>query len=85
MWPQNNVRAVKGRTFVGRKGVMDIIGFHNHTGVFIGCEVKAKGDKLSDEQKALLFSVSLAGGQALIATEDKNGGVTLIEYMEYIK
>jgi hypothetical protein len=38
VWRNNNL-AVRGRTFVGRKGVPDIIGFVRATGVFVLCEV----------------------------------------------
>lgn len=59
---------------------MDIIGFHAHTGIFVGCEVKTRNDKLRPEQIELLTQLRLSGGQALLAMEDKNGGVVLVEF-----
>src|SRR5687767_11995813 len=82
-WPQNNVRAVKGRSFVGKKGVSDIIGWQNKTGLTCFTEVKTVNDKLSKEQIELLSSLHQSGGIALIATQDQAGGVILIPFVEY--
>jgi len=70
-WPQNNL-AVRGRKFIGRLGVSDIIGFHSKTGVFVACEVKTVTDKFSDDQKQFLSEVKKAGGIAMIATQQYN-------------
>lgn len=67
-WMQNNL-AVRGRKFIGRKGVSDIMGFHSRTGLIVACEVKTINDTFSDEQKEFLTEVKNAGGIALIATQ----------------
>lgn len=84
VWRQNNL-AVVGRRFTGLYGVPDLIGFHLKTGVFVGCEVKAHGDKLSDYQKLFLSELLLAGGFALLAIEGDRGNVILKDYAQEIK
>ena len=73
-WMQNNL-AVPGRKFIGRKGVSDIIGFVNATGLFLVCEVKTIDDVFSDDQKKFLTEVKQAGGIALYATQELNNVV----------
>lgn len=75
-WQQNNL-AVKGRKFIGRKGIGDVIGFHRLTGVFVACEVKTVNDRLSDDQKVFLTLLSIAGGIALLAKQGEHGNVIL--------
>lgn len=70
-WPQNNL-AVPGRKFIGRKGVADIIGFVNATGLFVACEVKTINDTFSADQIVFMNEVKKAGGIALIATQEFN-------------
>lgn len=70
-WAQNNL-AVRGRKFIGRKGVSDIIGFTRNTGLFVVCEVKTINDTFSDEQKEFLTEVKNAGGIAVFATQVGN-------------
>ena len=84
VWRQNNLAAV-GRKFTGMYGVPDIIGFHKKTGVFVGCEIKAKRDRLSEHQKHFLGSLLKAGGLALLAVEDVRGNVILRDYAEELK
>lgn len=83
-WRQNNVRAVKGRSFVGLKGVPDIIGWHLHTSCFVGCECKTTNDPLSEDQIRLLSALHQAGGIALIACQVGNG-VEIVPFIEYLK
>jgi hypothetical protein len=75
LWPQNNL-AVRGRKFIGRRGVSDIIGWMKD-GKFLAVEVKTITDFLSDEQKDFLNDVKKAGGVALIACQGETGGVEL--------
>lgn len=82
-WPQNNVRAVKGRSFVGQKGVSDIIGWQNATGLTCFTEVKTINDKLSDHQIELLSALHQSGGIALVATQSGTG-VILIPFIDYL-
>lgn len=71
VWQQNNL-AVRGRKFIGRKGVPDIIGFVNKTGLFVACEVKTIDDVFSDDQIVFMNEIKKAGGTALIATQEFN-------------
>jgi hypothetical protein len=78
-WRNNNI-AVRGRTFIGRKGVPYIIGFVRATGVFVMCEVKNRGDKLSQDQIELLNMGYSAGCVTVVATVDKEGKFLLVNY-----
>jgi hypothetical protein len=78
-WRQNNIR-VPGRNFQGKKGVPDVLGFNRSTGVLCMCEVKNKGDKLSQDQIDLLNLGFKAGCITLIATVDKEGKFILKDY-----
>lgn len=78
VWRQNQI-PVKGRAFIGLKGVPDIIGFHLNTGVFIGVEVKAGKDELRAEQIDFLTTLKASGGLAMIAIEVL-GSVQLINF-----
>lgn len=76
---RNNQIPQRGRPFRGLKGVPDIIGhstqFHPEPGSFFACEVKAKGDELSDEQKTFLRELNSAGGFGYLAEDDGMGSV----------
>jgi hypothetical protein len=78
-WRQNNLR-VPGRTFYGRRGVSDLLGFNRSTGIMVLCEVKNEGDKLSQDQVDLLNIAFKAGAITLIATVDKKGDFLLVHY-----
>lgn len=79
-WINNNI-AIKGRRFIGRKGVPDIIGFNKQTGEFFGCEVKANGDKLSKEQKDFLISLNKSAGVGYVVEDDGKGGIKYYLYL----
>lgn len=68
VWRNNNL-AVKGRKFIGRKGVADIMGFEMKSGKLMACEVKKIGDILSDDQKEFLLKVKDAGAFAFVARQ----------------
>lgn len=74
---------VPGRSFIGKRGLSDILGFNKHTGIILLCEVKTINDELSDDQKILLCQVKIAGGMALVATDDGKGGIKIIDYQEF--
>jgi hypothetical protein len=76
-WRSNNL-AVKGRKFIGMKGVADITGYELHTGVRMECEVKRIGDTLSKDQHEFLSDVALHGGYAFVAMQE--GGRMVIKY-----
>jgi hypothetical protein len=64
VWRNNNL-AVRGRKFIGRKGVPDIIGYDQY-GKSVWCEVKAGQDKLSVEQVEFMDEASKAGCKCYI-------------------
>lgn len=70
VWRTNNI-AVKGRKFIGRKGVSDITGYVKATGVAVYVEVKKIGDTLKDDQVFFLTMARKAGAMVMIATQDK--------------
>ncbi|HEX8331899.1 MAG TPA: hypothetical protein VF622_04710 [Segetibacter sp.] len=69
VWMNNNL-AVRGRKFIGRKGVADIIGYTKDRGVMVMCEIKTLNDTFSDEQIELLNDLQRCGGVALVAYQD---------------
>lgn len=77
VWRNNNL-AVRGRTFIGLKGVPDIVGFTNQ-GIAVYCETKAIGDKLSSYQIAFLNLAKASKCLCYLATED-NGNLLLTDY-----
>lgn len=81
VWRQNNI-AVRGRTFIGRLGVSDVIGFTNKSQGcrFVACEIKTINDRLSKEQIKFLTDVLSSGGVSLIAKQSNKGNVELIEF-----
>jgi hypothetical protein len=82
VWPQNNL-AVRGRKFIGRKGIADISGITT-MGLRVECEVKAKGDTLRKEQIDFLTMIEKNKGIALLAIEDGRGQVVLVRFIDYI-
>jgi hypothetical protein len=80
VWRNNNI-AVKGRKFIGKKGVPDIVGYDKN-GIAIYCEVKSGKDKLSEEQIAFMTHATSMGCRTLIAT-DKDGDYKIVSFNEY--
>ena len=81
VWRNNNL-AVRGRTFIGRKGVPDIIGYSKQYGQFICCEVKAIGDKLSSDQMVFLDDVGNAGGLAMLCQQIRDESIIVKFYKD---
>lgn len=77
VWRQVNTTTHRRRHIV-TSGVPDIIGYHRITGIFVGCEVKKKGDTFYESQIDFLMQLHAAGGTAFYATE-LNGEVVLKE------
>lgn len=75
VWPQNNL-SVRGRKFIGRKGLPDVIGF-TKAGQFLACEVKTVNDYLSNDQIEFLNELVAAGGEAYIAKQSSTSAVVL--------
>lgn len=69
-WRQNNI-AVRGRKFIGRLGVSDVIGI-TKDGRWIACEIKTLNDRLSPDQITFLNDIKKAGGEAYIAHQIGN-------------
>jgi hypothetical protein len=78
VWRNNNL-AVRGRTFIGLKGIPDIIGFHKFTAIAVYCEVKTKNDKMSEHQVNFMIKAKQSGCHCLIASDD-NGQVKISEW-----
>lgn len=83
VWRQNNL-AVRGRKFIGRRGLPDIQGYHKHTGVAVYCEVKTHNDRLSDDQIAFMNNAAKAGCICIMAVDVK-GQAEVIKWGEYYK
>jgi hypothetical protein len=77
VWRSNNL-AVKGRKFIGRRGVADITGYEKKTGKRLECEVKAGKDIISKDQHEFLSDVALNGGYAFVASQE--GHKVVIKY-----
>lgn len=71
VWVQNNL-AVRGRKFIGKRGLADVMGFRNKDGVIVACEIKTLNDRFSSDQITFLNDVKKAGGDAYIATQVGN-------------
>jgi hypothetical protein len=76
VWRNNNL-AVKGRSFIGRKGVPDIIGYDRKHGQFVGCEIKKLGDRISPEQFTFLTQLGLAGGASMLCSQTSDETIKL--------
>jgi|LakMenEpi03Aug12_release.lakeMendotaPanAssembly.Ray.scaffolds.fasta_scaffold1396734_1 hypothetical protein len=80
VWRNNNL-AVRGRKFIGKKGVPDIIGY-DRDGKSVWCEVKAGDDKLSEDQINFMDEATRAGCRCYIARSD--GSNLLQEWTDWI-
>ena len=67
VWRNNNVRAVRGRTFTGKMGVGDIIGYRKKDGKALFIEIKTGADKPSTEQLEFIADARNAGCIAFVA------------------
>lgn len=81
VWRNNNL-AVKGRSFIGKKGVPDIIGYHKNYGQFIACEIKAIGDRLSVHQMEFLTSLGMSNGTSLVCQQVSDGTINLTIFLD---
>jgi len=77
VWRNNNI-AVRGRKFIGRLGVSDIIGI-TKDGRWVACEVKTLHDRLSADQMKFLNEIKHSGGIALLAIQENNQ-VKIVEW-----
>ncbi len=80
VWRNNNL-AVKGRAFIGKKGVADIIGI-SRNGLHLECEVKKNGDKFSQYQIEHLGMISNCGGLVFVCHQLESK-IKLTEFSEY--
>jgi len=81
VWRNNNL-AVRGRAFIGRKGVPDIIGYSKKYGHFVCCEIKAIGDRLSGDQMVFLEELSMAGGTAMLCQQLRDESIIVKIYTD---
>jgi hypothetical protein len=79
VWRNNNL-AVRGRAFIGRKGVGDIIGYSKKYGHFVCCEIKAIGDRLSSDQMVFLEQLAMAGGTAMLCQQIRDESIIVKIY-----
>lgn len=77
VWINNNL-AVRGRKFIGRRGVSDIIG-KSKDGRWVACEVKTINDRLSDDQTKFLNDIKHSGGLAFLALQ-QGSQVAVVEW-----
>jgi hypothetical protein len=81
VWRNNNL-AVRGRAFIGRKGVPDIIGYSKKYGHFVCCEIKAIADRLSADQMVFLEELSMAGGTAMLCQQIRDETIQVKIYTD---
>ena len=81
VWRNNNL-AVRGRAFIGRKGVPDIIGYSKKYGHFVCCEIKAIGDRISADQMVFLEELSMAGGLAMLCQQIRDETIIVKIYTD---
>jgi hypothetical protein len=81
VWRNNNL-AVRGRAFIGRKGVPDIIGYSKKYGHFVCCEIKAIGDRMSADQMVFLEELSMAGGLAMLCQQVRDETIQVKIYKD---
>jgi len=81
VWRNNNL-AVRGRAFIGRKGIPDIIGFNKKYGTFVACEIKAIGDRISPEQMLLIEELGNANGMAMVCQQFRDESIILTIYKD---
>ena len=81
VWRNNNL-AVRGRAFIGRKGVPDIIGYSKKYGHFVCCEIKAIGDRMSADQMVFLEELSMAGGTAMLCQQIRDETIQVKIYTD---
>ena len=82
VWRQNNL-AVRGRKFIGKKGVPDIIGY-SLRGHAVYCEVKTVNDKISEHQIDFLTDAMHSDCLAFICMQDKEGIVKFITWKTFV-
>lgn len=71
VWRSNNI-PVKGRKFIGQRGVGDVTGYRRFKGTRVECEVKKIGDTLSDDQIAFLNEAKENGCDVYLATQKES-------------
>lgn len=76
VWRNNNL-AVKGRSFIGKKGVPDIIGYDRKHGQFVACEIKKLGDRISPDQLSFLTQLGIAGGLSMLCSQTSDETIKL--------
>ena len=80
VWRQNN-HATRGRKFIGREGLSDVVGICKRSGIWIALEIKGPGDKLSEAQVKFLKMVNDSGG---IGMEVRNSREFTKKFLELL-
>lgn len=78
VWRQNQV-PVRGRGFIGQKGLPDVVGFCKKSGKALYAEIKGEGDSLSEVQIEFMTKAKEAGCIVMIA-QFKKGKYELREF-----
>ena len=81
VWRNNNI-AIRGRAFIGKRGVPDIIGYNKKYGYFVAVEVKAIGDRASTDQMLFLKQLSMAGGCAMLCQQVRDQTIKITIYKD---
>lgn len=82
VWRQNNL-AVRGRKFIGKKGMPDIIGY-DKSGYSVYCEVKTINDKLSQDQVNFMTDAMYNLCHVFICMQEKDLKVKFINWRTFI-
>lgn len=82
-WRQHNIAPARRKNMV-KKGVCDILGYEERTGIIVAVEVKKICDTLSEDQKEFLQGVHDNNGLSLVAHQ-VGDRVVLTPYVEYVK
>jgi hypothetical protein len=82
VWRNNNL-AVKGRGFIGKKGVGDIIGYSKKYGQFISLEIKTIADRMSADQFSFLTELGANNGLALLVHQVRDGDIIMTIFKDY--
>ena len=81
VWRNNNL-AVRGRAFIGRKGVGDIIGYSKKYGTFVSCEIKSIGDRSSPDQLLFLYQLGASGAMSMCVQQVRNEDIIMTVYKD---
>lgn len=82
VWRNNNL-AVKGRSFIGRKGIGDIIGYSKKYGQFISAEIKTIADRVSPDQLTFMHELGSSNGIAMLIQQVRDESIIMTIFKDY--